>query len=129
MLRRRSLMSLLAGLALLAAACGDSTGPQGVVGEWRLMSANNGQLPRLVGSYYVHAGQLTIRSDGTYLSARTLGLYATGNTWVSEQTGTYTTAGRSVSLTASPSVIDDALLWRGALMVRVVGDSYRFERR
>ncbi len=70
---RRSFLSALAGLALLAACGGDSTGPgeTNVVGSYTLQTVNGNNLPWraiVIGNdwFEIASGSGSINADGTY---------------------------------------------------------------
>jgi hypothetical protein len=75
---RRTFVSTLAGLAFLAAACGDSsTGPASIAGTYTLQTINGQAPPRTVfqdasGRVEITGGRVNLNADGTFSDATDL---------------------------------------------------------
>jgi hypothetical protein len=101
---RRSLVSTLAGVALLT-ACGDSTGPGGrIAGTYQLETINGDPLPVTIfefGPYRAEAlsGDLVVRANNTFSTSLTLRETDAGGvmTTTITCTGTYTVDGNTVT--------------------------------
>lgn len=95
------------------AGCKDSSGPTGLVGEWSLAKVNAAPLPYVVytnpatnSSGQIVASSLTLDSDGTFTlvtenETRINGVLTNASDDVVTVTGTYTSSGSEVTLTAT----------------------------
>jgi hypothetical protein len=112
---RRSFVSLLAGLALVA-ACGGGEPPAGppaeanIAGSYNLQSLNGSALPALFGSsgatrVDVTAGNFTINANNTFSNSHTFRVTSGGQVATLSETctGTYARTGTSLAFTEAAS--------------------------
>jgi hypothetical protein len=125
-MRRLSIVALL----FLLTACGGTDPDSEAVGDWDLTSVNGDALPASLELAVIHSGTLSLRSDLTFVRTQVLSLHGAGKpTFTTELTGTYTVDGNTVTLTATPSLVDEGTINGRSLTVESAGRTYRHERR
>ena len=90
---------------ILFLACGDSTGPEAIAGNYTLRTIDGQDLPAVIlqvlnDKVEVTAGSLRINSDLTFSSSLTAAATTSGTTTsaTDTQTGTYTLNGTAITL-------------------------------
>jgi len=97
---RRVALILAAVLPLTLAACGDSTGPARVSGNYTLQSVGGDPLPAAAGfNEEITAGTLQLNANGTFSASITSRFVGSGATNTLVFGGSYTQNGNQISLT------------------------------
>lgn len=134
MLHLRRLMAV--AMVVVAGCGGDSTGPTGPQGTYRLERVNGGSLPFLAeqfGDFRIDilAGSLTVRADHSF-SAEITSQQTDGSAsqTIAEQTaGTWTSSGSSITFAETGSAAYSGQLSGGRLTAQRAGVTFEFVKQ
>lgn len=130
---RRSLVAL--ALATLA-ACGSSTGPNGVTGTYTLQTVGGAPLPAIIEqtSAYtrrVQSGSMTLNSDGSWSSATTIAQTTGTSTSTINNTdqGSYAVNGSAATWVSTATASEyTGTVANGQITVTIGGAAYVYRR-
>ena len=81
---------LVAAALILGVACSEVTGPDAAIGEYTLVSVDGTAPPALSGNMMIHAGELLLNADGTFIQWLDMSNPNGGQRGISGVNGTWT---------------------------------------